>query len=297
MQSFILNNKGYMSLLARLDDETWRKVLTKMGGSAFEKIEVASRIRKIKRGRIIVHIPHASLNVPDIFLKRLKVSRNYFDRMNVYESDYLIDTFRPDDLECLMFPYSRMFCDVERFRDDKKEKMALFCKRGVIYELDSNRKEFIDLDPDYRNTVLNEYYDDHHRRFNDLVREKINTYGDCLIIDLHSFGDEYGRKTSVFECINSSFYPDICIGFNDYDRMKEMVKRIQYLCAKYGYTNSLNYPYSGSIVPADYMNDKMVRSIMLEINKRIYLNEETDSLNQEKSEKLKCFLEDFYKHL
>jgi len=85
--------------------------------------------------------------------------------------------------------------------------------------------------------------------------------------------------------------------FFDYDRMKEMVKRIQYLCAKYGYTNSLNYPYSGSIVPADYMNDKMVRSIMLEINKRIYLNEETDSLNQEKSEKLKCFLEDFYKHL
>jgi N-formylglutamate amidohydrolase len=296
MQSFILSNKDYMNLLARLDEETWRKVLSKMRGPEYEKIEVASRIRKIKRGRIIVHIPHASLQVPDFFVERLNVDKDYFDGMNVFESDYLIDEFKPDDFECLIFPYSRMFCDVERFRDDGKEIMALWHRRGVVYERDANRKEFINIDPDYKNRILNEFYDDHHRKFSHLVRDKINTYGDCLIIDLHSFSDEYERKTGI-PFGGKVTNPDICIGLNNYERVKGMVEKIQCLCNKYGYTNTLNRPYSGSIVPMDYMDDRRVISIMLEINKRIYLNGEMNGLDQEKSDKLSMFLKDFYKSL
>ena len=296
MKSFILNKPGYMSLLARLDEETWLKVLTKMGGSAYEKAEVASRIRKIKRGRIIVHIPHASLQVPDFFVERLNVDKDYFDRMNVFESDYLIDEFKPDDLDCLIFPYSRMFCDVERFRDDRKERMALWHSRGVVYESDANRKEFINIDPDYKNRILNEYYDDHHRKFRDMTRDKINTFGDCLIIDLHSFSDEYERKTGI-PAGGRVTNPDICIGFNSYERAKDMIEKIQSLCNRYGYTNEINCPYSGSIVPLDYIDDKRVKSIMLEVNKRIYLNEKMNKLDQEKANKLKSFMSDFYRSL
>ncbi len=297
MRCFILNNQGYMKLLERLDEGTWRKVLSKMPGSSYEKAEVASRIRKIKRGRIIVHIPHASLDVPDFFFERLKVDKEYFDRMNVYESDYLIDEFKPDDLECLIFPYSRMFCDVERFRDDRKEKMALRYRRGVVYERDAEKREFAEIDPEYKNVVLNEYYDEHHKRFNDLVREKVDAYGDCLIIDLHSFSDEYAMKTSMFENDQSGFYPDVCIGINAYDQGKDLTERIQILCCKYGYTNSINYPYSGSIVPQEYADDERVRSIMLEINKRTYLNKKMDALDKKKAEKLKSFLNDFFRYL
>ncbi len=88
--------------------------------------------RKLRmRHRTIVHIPHASLDAPQCFHNRLKVDKDYFQKMNIYESDYLIDQFRPEDLDSLIFSYSRMFCDVERFRDAKKELNALLNRRGA----------------------------------------------------------------------------------------------------------------------------------------------------------------------
>lgn len=296
MLSFILNNKGYMNLLTRLGEEHWYQILSSMPGNMYEKAEACKRIRKIKRGRIIVHIPHSSLTVPESFIKRLKVDEGYFNGMNVYESDFLIDMFRPDDLECLIFPYSRMFCDVERFRDDHKESNAIWRKRGVVYERDANSNRFIDIDPEYKNMVLTEYYDRHHSMFLDMVRERINRYGDSLIIDLHSYSDEYERRTCCYKR-HFGANPDICIGFNDFEGVKELAGNVQRLCNRYGYTNSFNYPYEGSIVPLDYLDDRRVKSIMLEINKRIYLNNEMNALNQYKAEKLRCFINDFYTDL
>lgn len=296
MRLCILNNENYMRWLEKLDERSFYRVLSVMGGSNWEKAEVANRIRKIKRGRVIVHIPHASLDVPDFFIQRLKVDQEYFNRMNIYESDYLIDRFRPVDLDCLIFPYSRMFCDVERYRDDHLESMAIWHRRGVVYERDADKKEFVEIDKGYKNMVLEKYYDDHHRRFEDLVWEKIKAYGECLIIDLHSFSDEYEHKTSTYK---KYWYrnPDICIGFNDYGKMKDMLLRIQALCNLYGYTHCFNHPYEGSIVPLRYKDGENVKSIMLEINKRIYLNDELNDLDEEKSIKLNHFLNDFYKGL
>ena len=251
--------------------------------------------RKLRmRHRTIVHIPHASLNAPRCFYDRLKVDRNYFHRMNIYESDYLIDQFRPDDLDCLIFPYSRMFCDVERLRDDGKELNALLNKRGVIYERDANKMAFINIDQEYKNKVLCEYYDEHHKKLCDLVENKIKAYGRCLIVDLHSYSDGYVKKTAL---IYRGSNPDICIGINNYDQMKGMIEMIQRLCNRYGYTNSLNYPYQGSIVPMEYMNNERVESVRLEINKRIYLNEDMDELDQKKADRLRSFMKEFYKDL
>ena len=184
-------------------------------GLRFRNVDEFIRWHEGRRNRIIVHIPHASLAVPNHFSKRLKVKKEYFDRMNLYESDYLIDEFKPDDLECLMFPYSRMFCDVERFREDYLEPMAGYFKRGVVYEKDANQVGFIDIDAEYKESVLNDYYDEHHRKFRDLVAYKIKVYDECLIIDLHSFSDEYADKTR-FSSDGMGNYPDICIGFNNY---------------------------------------------------------------------------------
>ena len=296
MKLCILNNDYYMWWLEKLDDRSFGKVLSVLPGSSFEKAEVARQIRKKRRGRIVVHIPHVSLNVPEEFLNRLKVDREEFDRMNIYESDYMIDGFRPDDLDYLIFSYSRMFCDVERYRDDHLEEMAIWHRRGVVYERDSDRREFIRIDPDYKNMVLDKYYDDHHRKFEEIVFKKFVSYGECLIIDLHSFSDEYERKTRTY---SRHFYtnPDICIGFNDYEKDRDLLLRIHMLCNHYGYTCAFNYPYKGSIVPLKYKDLESVRSIMLEINKRIYLNDELNVLDETKSEKLRSFMDDFYEGL
>ena len=296
MRLSLLNNNRYMWWLEKLDENTFKKVLSVLPGSGFEKAEVVNRIRKKRRKRIIVHIPHASLDAPDVFLRRLKIGREDFDRINVYESDYLIDTFRPDDLDCLIFPYSRMFCDVERYKDDHLEEMAIWHRRGVVYERDADKKEFVKIDHDYKRFVLSEYYDDHHRKLEEIVFKKFTSYGECLIIDLHSFSDDYERKMRTY---SRYWYenPDICIGFNDYEKDRDMLLRIHMLCNQHGYTCAYNYPYKGSIVPLKYADNEDVRSVMLEINKRIYLNDELNSLDQEKSEKLKEFMNEFYSTL
>ena len=44
-----------------------------------------------------------------------------------------------------------------------------------------------------------------------------------------------------------------------------------------GYSCALNYPYAGALVPMDFYRDKTpgLRSVMLEIDRRVYLEGET----------------------
>ena len=58
--------------------------------------------------------------------------------------------------------------------------------------------------------------------------------------------------------------------YNDQEILNLVISKIKEL----GYTYAINYPYKGSIIPNIVYNKKVkgkIISIMLEINKRIYL--------------------------
>ena len=61
-----------------------------------------------------------------------------------------------------------------------------------------------------------------------------------------------------------------------YNRLKVIEASINYFEQK-GYSLGIDWPYSGTIVPMNYYqkNDK-VHSIMLEINRKLYLEEPTN---------------------
>ena len=71
-----------------------------------------------------------------------------------------------------------------------------------------------------------------------------------------------------------------------------------YIFSKYGYSINENYPYSGSIIPNKFYKtgEKRIKSIMIEINKRTYLDE-VFKLNEDKAFKLKKCLNEFYNKL
>lgn len=75
--------------------------------------------------------------------------------------------------------------------------------------------------------------------------------------------------------------PDFNIGTDSYHTPKHIINEsIDYFETK-GYTLGLDTPYSGSIVPMEYyQKDPRVISIMLEVNRGLYLKENTN----EKSE-------------
>ena len=213
--------------------------------------------------KYIIHIPHSALKTPRIFRKRLLVDKNYFEKENIFISDYLVDKFIPKDFSNIVkFNYSRMFCDVERYLDDNLEEMSKY-GMGAIYEKDSNKKEYLIIDDNYKKYVINYYYKRHHRKLDEMVEKVLKEYKTCFIVDLHSFSDEF-----VLKMFNITNNPDICIGINNnYDHnLLEMTKTH---FTRYGYSVKVNYPYSGSIISNKYPE---VKSIMIEINKRIYSN-------------------------
>lgn len=89
-----------------------------------------------------------------------------------------------------------------------------------------------------------------------------------MILDLHSFSDELATLIG-----NKPHYPDICIGLNDNYIDNVVVTPIKEMIKRRGYSYQINYPYRGSIIPNGLSNDelKRVTSIMIEVNKRIYL--------------------------
>ena len=67
--------------------------------------------------------------------------------------------------------------------------------------------------------------------------------------------------------------PDICIGTDSYHTPREIEKELECFFRKSGYSVAINSPFAGAIVPLRYYRkDSRVQSIMIEINRRLYIN-------------------------
>jgi N-formylglutamate amidohydrolase len=86
-----------------------------------------------------------------------------------------------------------------------------------------------------------------------------------MIVDCHSFYD----NVPYIEYVDT----DICIGADSYHTDQAIVGCLEKAIAAEGYKSSVNKPLSGALVPLKfYRTDDRVKSFMLEINKRIYMN-------------------------
>ncbi len=235
---------------------------------------------------ILFHVPHSSLKIPKTFWKICLKDKKYIKKSNIFLSDYLTNELVPNSSHKLIFKYSRIFCDVEKFKDDSKEIMANK-GMGVTYTNDCDNV-IARPNKKYRNKIIKSYYDKYHCKLNKIVTNIINKYNKCLIIDLHSYSDEM-----VLKLFNSIDNPDICIGTDSIYTDKELINYTINHFQKYGYKVSLNKPYCGTIIPNKYLNkkDNKLSSIMIEINKRTYLNNQNDFY------KLKLCIEDYYNKL
>lgn len=232
---------------------------------------------------ILFHVPHSSLKIPNRFWKVCIKNKDYIKATNIFISDFLTDRLLPDKCHKILFKYSRLFCDVEKFKDDDKEVMS---KKGmgVIYTNDCD--EVISIpNKKYKERVIKNYYDKYHNKFDKIVTNILNKNDKCIIIDFHSFSDEMVNK--LFGIDNN---PDICIGTDEFYTNKALLDFTIDHFKKYGYSVELNTPYSGTMIPNKYFNknNNRLSSIMLEINKRVYLN------NREDFYRLKRCIDEYY---
>lgn len=220
-------------------------------------------------GKVILHIPHSSKVIPDYIRKDILLTDSELkEEMELITDLYTDLIFTGKDV--VKFEFSRFVCDVERFEDDKLESMAKL-GMGTVYIKTSTGKELRKYDIEKRQYIIGNYYRPHHEKFEMMVKEKLEKYNECLIIDCHSFNE----STSYIDMVGA---PDICLGVDTYHTPIEVVDVIRKAFESYGYIVEINKPFLGSIVPLKYYGkDKSVKSIMIELNKRIYTKNGIDT--------------------
>ena len=214
----------------------------------------------------LINVPHSSLFIPDEYRKTSLITQEELEEENRLMCDTGIIEVLPSELQdrTIIFPYSILYCDVERFRDGT-EKMESY-GMGYIYTKDSRGREIFRPTEKHRQEV-DRIYEEHHQKLDLKTSEILKRCGSCLIIDLHSYSDEVVERLFGYaDC------PDVCIGIEPDYESKELVEGIISFCHGMGLSTAINYPYSGSIVPNKYYGQKNtgIASVMIEINKRIF---------------------------
>jgi len=211
---------------------------------------------------ILLHVPHSSTSFP-------KGSNYSF--MDLDEEERLLIDYYTDELFVpskeikhignIVFPFCRLYCDVERLINDPLEKEGL----GISY----SRK----VDFQHRKTTHSfgreidafMMYIDFHA---EVAKRMVKIGDNRLLIDCHSFSNRPNLLNSAPPDI------DICIGFNDDETCpdKVVIGNIVHYFMSLGYKVGINEPFSNSktfSVPVKY------HSVMIEVNKRLYMDEHT----------------------
>jgi len=199
--------------------------------------------------RIVLNEPHASIEgLYDDALSGWQIDDRFINdvvfRLTDWHTDYLFHGFRHPKIRTARFPYSRFIVDAERLWNDPLEHIG----QGIIYRhFDGYRRHV----PKLHETQLLQLWDGHQQKL------KSNLCEGALLLDCHSFPEDMGNV-------------DICIGFNkDWSKPgKDLLEYTVNLFEDNGYSVGINYPYSNSEAPACPFT---YQSIMLEVNKRVYM--------------------------
>ena len=214
---------------------------------------------------LLLHIPHASTAIPEAYRRDFLTDPAAELRlMTDWYTDELFDLPAPR----VVFPVSRLVCDVERFRDDAQEEMAR-CGMGACYTNGHDGAPIRRLDAARREAILRRWYDPHHARLTALTAAALARSGACTIVDCHSFP----AAPLPYESDQRPDRPDVCIGTDAYHTPPQLADALAEAFTARGYSVAFNAPFAGALVPLRwYRREPRVRSVMIELNRGLYLD-------------------------
>lgn len=217
---------------------------------------------------IILHIPHSNTAIPKEFWQYTCIDKKTIDNFNMTISDlYTLELYGQNDYEKIIAPYSRIYCDIEKFYQDELEIMSQF-GMGYVYTKTNQGLTFTNPSKDYKEHLLKDYYLSLHQQLDQIVSKSLERNKATILLDCHSFSKDIimieNRKNNL---------PDICVGFDTKYYSPRLINYIKNFFEEYGYTVVLNYPYESAMIPDKYFNANVrgLYCVMIEINKSIYL--------------------------
>jgi N-formylglutamate deformylase len=223
---------------------------------------------------LILHIPHSSRLIPPEERARFAPD----DRALALELLRMTDAFTDDlfvatpfETARVVFPVSRLVCDVERFPDDAEEPMASR-GMGAVYVRTTNglplRSHLTDSE---RARIIERWYEPHHQRLARAVDDLIADRNSCIIVDCHSFSS----RPLPHEPDQNPDRPEICIGTDAWHTPARLRDERVAAASAAGFSVLVDRPFAGALVPAKhYRRQPKVRAVMIEINRRLYMDEQ-----------------------
>jgi N-formylglutamate deformylase len=229
---------------------------------------------------VVLHIPHASLRMPPeerqaIGLDDAALNDELLRMTDAYTDELFPLT--PVEAGRVVFPLSRLICDVERFPSDEDEPMATR-GMGVIYTRTSMGHILRPQpDPASRRSLLERWYWPHHSKLERMVNDVAARLGACLIVDCHSFPS----VALPYELDQTGQRADFCIGTDPFHTPSSVCDAIVAAVKEAGYSVTIDAPFAGALVPlASYRRDRRIWSVMIEVNRRLYMDEHSGPKNR-----------------
>ena len=222
----------------------------------------------------IFHVPHASTAFPPgerekLLLGDADLSEELLRLTDTGTDRIFLPAMGEGDL-AVVFPWSRLLVDVERFREHGREPMAAR-GMGAVYERTSVgrplRPSGVDPEP-----LLARYYDPHHHRLAAATASMIAAHGHAIIIDCHSF------PTRPLPCDldQNPERPQVCLGIDPFHTPEWLVECLEEVLLRHGLGCRRDEPYAGTMVPLEYLGrDERVLSVMIELRRDLYMEEVT----------------------
>ncbi len=219
---------------------------------------------------LVLNIPHAS--VAGLGYAKWDDEVGLIREVRKWTDWYTDLIFVPDNkpgVKSITADYSRFVVDVERLEDDPLDSTG----QGIVYTQFNGIKRTIDEE---ERLGMMAYYYAYIKQLKGMLNEH------SLLVDCHSFPSDMCDV-------------DVCIGVNnDWSRPTDFViDLVTEVFKQSGYSVMVNHPYSNAIAP---QTDFVYNSIMIEINKRIYMNEQTLELLDSAS-KVRAVLNTLYELL
>ena len=226
-------------------------------------------------GWVVLHLPHDAPEVPADVRDQFLLDDGELGREILRMTDHrTADLFgaRRAAGRLARAPVSRLIVDVERFAEDALEPMAAAGMGAVYTHTSSNRPLRRPLDPSEREALLERWYRPHHRRLEQLVEHALRHHGRAVLLDAHSFPS----KPLPYEGAASPDRPDICIGTDSFHTPAALRDAFVSGFSSEGLRVAVDTPFSGALVPArHYRREPRVQSVMVEVNRCLYLDEAT----------------------
>jgi N-formylglutamate deformylase len=223
---------------------------------------------------VIAHVPHSSTRIPEgeragILLDDTELRREVV-RLTDWHADDLFGFLPERGARMLVYRVSRLVLDPERFDDDALEPMARV-GQGVVYTRTTQGRPLRETDAAERAELIARLYRPYHKALERLVRETVERFGSCTLLDCHSFAS----RPLPSEPDRSPGRPDICLGTDAGHTPTDLVDALEHAIRAEGFSVRRDRPFEGTIVPRAYRGDPRFRSVMVEVRRGLYCDEAT----------------------